>query len=296
MCYHKSQTNSIDYLADYYSVSYGERMSDLYSPHFHENGFDFLASPVITTEDKGELLPFNWGLIPWWTKSFQDGVKLRVQTLNCISEEMYDKPAFRDAARDGKRCLIPCTGFFEWRWLDPKGKSKVPYYLTMPGQPLFSIAGLYSRYKDKSTDQEYFTYTVLTTTANALMEKVHNSKKRMPVIIPRQYEQDWLNANLSKDDVLTLCQPIAADSMKGDTISKLITNKKEETDVPKVLEHETYPEIEVMDSGGDITAKENGPVASGRDEDNVIKTVDEKKPGKKKITKSKGPENQTELF
>ncbi|MEP6735977.1 MAG: SOS response-associated peptidase, partial [Chryseolinea sp.] len=253
-------------------------------------------SPVITTEEKGELLPFNWGLIPWWTKSFQDGVKLRVQTLNCISEEMYDKPAFRDAARDGKRCLIPCTGFFEWRWLDPKGKSKVPYYLTMPGQPLFSIAGLYSRYKDKSTDQEYFTYTVLTTTANALMEKVHNSKKRMPVIIPRQYEQDWLNANLSKDDVLTLCQPIAADSMKGDTISKLITNKKEETDVPKVLEHETYPEIEVMDSGGDITAKENGPVASGRDEDNVIKTVDEKKPGKKKITKSKGPENQTELF
>jgi putative SOS response-associated peptidase YedK len=271
MCYHKSLVNSIDYLADYYSASYSDVMAEIYTPRYHENGFDFLASPIITAERKNELLPYNWGLIPWWTKSLQDGLRLRVQTLNCISEEMYDKPSFRDAATENKRCLIPCSGFFEWRWMDEKGKSKVPYYLTLPDQPLFSIAGLYSKWKDRSTDQELFTYTVLTTKANRLMEKIHNSKKRMPVIIPRQYEGDWLNPNLTKDDVMALCQPFDPGMMNGYTISKLITSKTEETDVPKVMERQEYPEVLAADSGVvtqkvEPPKKKKSPKSSGSNE------------------------------
>lgn len=244
MCYHKSIINSIDYLADYYSVSYSNELAERYTPHYHENGFDFLPSPIVSLKDPGEFQLMNWGLIPWWVKSLQDGMKLRIQTLNCISEEMFDKPSFRDAANDGQRCLIPCSGFFEWRWLDEKGKMKVPYYIKVQDQPLFSIAGLYSTWKDRQTDLEYRTYTVLTTKANPYMEKIHNSKKRMPVILPRAYEKDWLNPNLNKEDVLALCQPVEQNFMKGYTISKLITSKKEETDVPKVLEPEVYTEIQ----------------------------------------------------
>lgn len=243
MCFHKSLTNSIDYLSDYYSASYTDLLAEIYKAHYHENGFDFLATPIITAQNPKELLMFNWGLIPWWVKSLPDGLKLRIQTLNCISEEMYDKPSFRDSAKDGKRCLIPCSGFFEWRWMDEKGKMKVPYYISEPKQKVFSIAGLYSRYKDKTNDQEYLTYTVLTTRANPLMEKIHNNKKRMPVILPRQYEKDWLNPNLTKDDVLALCKPLEDKNLEGYTISKLITNKKEETDVPQVLEPQSYVEV-----------------------------------------------------
>ena len=279
MCYHKSQTNSIDYLAEYYAASYTDLMAELYQTHYHENGFDFLPSPIVTAENKGELLPFNWGLIPWWTKGLDAGLKLRVQTLNCISEEMYDKPAFRDSAKEGIRCLIPCSGFFEWRWMDEKGKSKVPYYISMPGQKAFSIAGLYSTFRDRSTEQRFPTYTVLTTRANSMMEKIHNSKKRMPVIIPREYEQDWLNPSLSQDDVLALCQPLNAALMEGHTISKLITNKKEETDVPRVLEPESYAEVIAADSG-------------------LNETSDKPVPAKKNTPKSsnKSNTNQTELF
>jgi putative SOS response-associated peptidase YedK len=280
MCYHKSQTNSIDYLAEYYSASYSDLMAELYNTHYHENGFDFLPSPIVTAENKDALQPFNWGLIPWWTKGLDAGLKLRVQTLNCISEEMYEKPAFRDSAKEGKRCLIPCSGFFEWRWMDEKGKTKVPYYVSLPGKKLFSIAGLYATFRDRSTDQRHPTYTVLTTRANNLMEKIHNSKKRMPVIIPREYEQDWLNPSLSQEDVLALCQPIDGNVMEGHTISKLITNKKEETDVPRVLEPETYQEVVDADNG--ITALPAQPVA----------------PVKKKSSKDAGKDNagQTELF
>jgi len=243
MCYHKSLINSIDYLAGYYSVHYSDELAEKYSPHYHENGFDFLPSPVVSTKEPKEFKLMNWGLIPWWVKSMQDGLRLRTQTLNCISEEMYDKPSFRDAANDGKRCLIPCTGFFEWRWLDEKGKVKVPYYITLPNQPLFSIAGLFSTWKDKQSDLEYQTYTVLTTRANVYMEKIHNSKKRMPVILPGEFEKDWLNPHLTREDVLALCQPIDQHVMKGYTISKLITSKKEETDVPAVIQPEFYADV-----------------------------------------------------
>jgi putative SOS response-associated peptidase YedK len=280
MCYHKSQTNSIDYLAEYYSASYSDLMAELFHTHYHENGFDFLSSPVITAEHKDELLPFNWGLIPWWTKGLDAGLKLRVQTLNCISEEMYDKPAFRDAAKEGKRCLIPCSGFFEWRWMDEKGKSKVPYYVSMPGKTLFSIAGLYTTFRDRATEQRYPTYTVLTTRANTLMEKIHNSKKRMPVIIPREFEQDWLNPTLSQDDVLALCQPIAGGLMEGHTISKLITARTEETDVPAVMDAVAYQEVIDADNGIAPSGAAHEPSAK-------------KKPAK---GGAKGNADQTSLF
>lgn len=245
MCYHKSQKFDVDYLADYYSASYSDVMKEVYEPNFHENGFDFKATPVLTTGRPSELQLLNWGMIPFWVKDLPSALKLRVSTLNCISEEMYDKPSFRDAAKDGKRCLIPCSGFYEWRWLDPEDKKskKFPYFIQLVPQPLFSIGGLYAKWTDRASGDAYYTYTVLTTRANALMGKIHNSKQRMPVIIPREYEKDWLNPELTKDDVLALCQPVADAQMQAYTISKRITSKTEETNVPEVQQEELYPEL-----------------------------------------------------
>jgi putative SOS response-associated peptidase YedK len=75
------------------------------------------------------------------------------------------------------------------------------------------------------------------------MSTIHNSKLRMPVILPREYEKDWLNPNLTKEDVLALCQPIADKLMGAHTISKRITSKKEETNVPEVLDVQDYEEL-----------------------------------------------------
>ncbi len=245
MCYHKSQKFDVDYLADYYSASYSEVMKEVYEPNFHENGFDFKATPVLTTGRSGELQLFNWGMIPFWVKDLPSALKLRISTLNCISEEMFEKPSFRDAAKEGKRCLIPCTGFYEWRWLNPEEKKskKFPYFIQLAQQPLFSIGGLYSKWTDRTTGEAHCTYTVLTTRANGLMGRIHNSKQRMPVIIPREYEKDWLNPALTKDDVLALCQPVDDGQMHAYTISKRITSKTEETNVPEVQQEELYPEL-----------------------------------------------------
>lgn len=164
----------------------------------------------------------------------------RTQTLNCISEEMYDKQSFKEAAKNAQRCLIPVKGFFEWRWLDEKGTVKVPYYVTFRDQKIRSMAGLYSRWKDKETGEYYYSYTVLTTRANPILEYVHNNKKRMPVFIAKEDEKAWLNRDLSQRDVLEICQPSQDPAMRAYTISKFLTTRNVINNVPEVLHPMNY--------------------------------------------------------
>lgn len=223
MCYHKSQTLTVDKLSDYYSARYSDVVAEQMEVRYHENGFDFFPGPVITRDTPRVINMFHWGLIPWWVKSVKQAQEIRMRTLNCVSEEMFEKPSFRDSLKDGKRCLIPCTGFYEWRHV---GKLKYPYFIGLDKVEVFSLAGLYSSWTDRNSGNVINTYTVLTTAANPLMEKIHNSKKRMPVILAREHEGDWLNENLTNDDVGALCAPINAGRMKAYTISKMITDRK----------------------------------------------------------------------
>jgi len=86
-------------------------------------------------------------------------------------------------------------GFYEWQWLDEKGKQKQKYELTLPDNELFAFAGLYSEWVDKSTGEIINSYTILTTEANELMSKIHNTKKRMPVILSADNEKNWLHGH-----------------------------------------------------------------------------------------------------
>lgn len=235
MCYHKSNDFKSNSLAVHYHTNLPEEMANDWDKesHFHENGFDHKLSPVLTHDGWGY---FNWGLVPWFTKTQQDANMIRIKTLNCVSEEMFDKPSFRDSVKEHQFCLIPTTGFFEWKWQDSKGKEKTPYYIHLKDQKIFSLAGIYSSWTDKSTDKTIYTYSVLTTAANPLMEEIHNMKKRMPVIISKEYEKDFLNPNLTKEDILALCQPFDQTKMDAYTISKRITSRKDPTNVPQVLE------------------------------------------------------------
>jgi putative SOS response-associated peptidase YedK len=154
-----------------------------------------------------------------------------------------DKPSYKQAAINGQRCLIPLTGFFEHHWADKSGKNKIPYYVTFKQGSIMSATGLYSRWKDPTTGEYYYSYTVITTEANPLMKYVHNNGQRMPVFIPKEFEKDWLNRNLSKDDVLAMCQPFPAEKMKANTISKLLTKKEVETNVEDVLRPHRYENV-----------------------------------------------------
>jgi putative SOS response-associated peptidase YedK len=243
MCYHKQDIALESELIKRYNAG----IDFPYSPVFYENGFDHLPTALLTGAPPGRFQSLRWGLIPWWVKSHAEAMAMRARTLNCISEEAFDKPAFRDSIRE-KRCLVPCTGFFEWRWFN-NGKTKYPYFIRLKGEKIFSLAGIWSTWTDRGTGEELATYAVLTTRANPLMERVHNSKKRMPVILPREYEPDWLNPNLTKEDILALCAPFATEAMEAYTISKAITDRRiENKNIPAITDPFDYPELALLDA------------------------------------------------
>jgi len=243
MCYHKQNTAAQAEL----KARYNAAVPESYKPMFHENGFSHLTGPVLIRDSGADhtsvsFQDFSWGLIPFWIKSQADALQIRTRTLNAISEEAFEKPSFRDSIRQ-RRCLVPCTGFYEWRWGDSTGKIKYPYFIKTD-QPIFSLAGIWSEWQNNITGQTVGTYSVLTTAANSLMEKIHNSKKRMPVILPRAYELDWLNPNLTKEDVLALCRPYETEKMEAWTISRQITGRSAPKNSEDIFKPFHYPELD----------------------------------------------------
>ena len=96
------------------------------------------------------------------------------------------------------------------------------------------MAGLYSRWKNPQSGECYYSYTLLTCPANTIMEYVHNAKKRMPVFIDKENEKAWLNRDLKKDDVMDLCKPFQDPSMRAYTISKMLTTRGINLNVPEI--------------------------------------------------------------
>ncbi len=150
-------------------------------------GFSHNFTPIIPVDDSNFITLAQWGLFPSWAKdtSFQKN------TLNAKIETITELPSFKNYVKN--RCLIIADGFYEWKWLDKKGKQKEKYFITIPNQELFAFAGIYSDYTNKQTGETYRTYTIVTTGANEMMAEIHNTKKRMPVILPPDYESHWLN-------------------------------------------------------------------------------------------------------
>lgn len=198
--------------------------------HHHANVFARDQWPVVTAGDPTHISLMQCGLVPVHMKDPVAFLK-QYSTYNAKSEEIYEKRTFARAAREGHRCLIPVTGFFEWMHL---GKEKYPYFIHKRGGGIFHLGGLY----------EGDSYCILTTVANSRMAMIHNSKRRMPVIIPDGMERDWLNPALSKEDVLALCRPAPDDYLEDHTVSRLITSRSEDTNVPAVWERHHYAELD----------------------------------------------------
>src|SRR5690606_23791994 len=158
-----------------------------YVPMDEINGFTFIKTPVITDESRGEIDLFNWGLIPFWAKD--DTIKKN--TLNARIESVTDKPAFRNSVEN--RCLVLANAYFEWQWLDEKGKEKQKFLIHPVDQEIFAFAGIYSTWKKPGTGEIINSYSIITTEANELMSKIHNNKQRMPVVLKQGDQNIWLS-------------------------------------------------------------------------------------------------------
>ena len=194
-------------------------------PVYYVNGFNNPDIPVITNSNPGHLQLMTWGLIPFWVKDPGQAVSLSKRTLNARGEEMFNKPSFRNAARN-TRCLILLDGFFEYHW--HKGKS-YPFYIKMANDEPMLLAGLWEIWKYEKEALVRDTFSIVTTEANSLMTGIHNKPKasegpRMPVIVPRGLELDWLGAitdPVSQRKVEEMIRPFDESELMAYTVPRL---------------------------------------------------------------------------
>jgi putative SOS response-associated peptidase YedK len=206
---------------------------------YYVSGFDFPKMPVITNEQPEQLQHYQWGLIPSWVKSLDEAEKMRSYTLNARSNTVFEKSSFRQAIRK-RRCLVPADGFYEWR--EYKGK-KYPYYIYLKNRDIFSFAGIWDEWINHETGEILKTFSILTTEANHLMEQIHNTKKRMPVILPKEQEKTWFDQSLTNAEIISLTKPYDHEKIAAHTIGKLITSRTEKRNVPEIQAIYNYPEL-----------------------------------------------------
>ena len=187
-----------------------------------QNGFDFKDWPVLKSvnDDTGfEVKEIHWEYLPDYIHSdfeFRDArimnIWLTARGENLFRNEKNRVSIYREGALYG-RCLVLSSGFFEWRHIPIIGKrgkplvqqEKIPYFITLRHKPeYFFMAGVSRTWTNHNRNQSADTFAIVTTEANELMAKVHNNKKRMPVIFNEEMAIQWLKGNLSEKEITAL--------------------------------------------------------------------------------------------
>lgn len=186
------------------------------------------AVPVITGDQPQQLTFVRWGLIPSWSKDEAIGNRL----INARSETVDEKPSFRSAFKR-RRCLVPADGFYEWM---KDGSKKRPQFIHMKDRSLFAMAGLWEIWHSPYGDEVY-SCTILTTDPNPFVEQFHN---RMPVILPRDAYQTWLEPDTPSEALKSLFVPYDADAMTAYEVSPAVNSPT--NDNPQLIEPFTPPQ------------------------------------------------------
>ena len=201
MCYHLSNNKTVQEIEEHYDAEF--EYSD-YSPIKHINGFKHPNTPIITDVDRDIIQLYSWGLIPRWAKN----TTISNNTLNARYETLEEKPSFRDSVN--KRCLVIADGIYDWQDLGKNNKQC--FHITQPNNGLFSLAGLYSIWKNPVDNKTIKSFTIVTTIANPVFQKIHNycDDDRMLFMLTKAQEQAWLNGeNLEANmDIPLIASPL----------------------------------------------------------------------------------------
>lgn len=176
-------------------------------------------APFLRRSDAGtlDLILGEWALIPRWEKRR----KLPYSTFNARSEELADKPSYKEAWRKGQRCIIPALSFDEPCW--ETEKNVWWRFRRLDGRP-WALAGLWNTWVDLSTGEVVESYTMLTINADdhPLMSRMHKpdpdlppnqQDKRSVVAIEQDHLEQWLQGTV--DEAAALLAPPAMRLIDG---------------------------------------------------------------------------------
>jgi len=178
---------------------------------------------VVPNAGERRLRQFRWGLVPSWAKDLSIGNRL----INARAETAAEKPSYRNAFKR-RRCLVIADGFYEWK---REGQGKTPMYIRMRDGRPFAFAGLWESWRPAG-GEELRSCTILTTTPNRLLAPIHD---RMPVILPRECYDRWLNPAADDPAALReLLRPSDPDALEAYAVSSLVNSPA--NDRPQCIE------------------------------------------------------------
>lgn len=170
---------------------------------------------VVINDGRNQIDFYRWGLIPSWAKDESIGNRM----INARAETLAEKPSFRTALKR-RRCLIPASGFYEWK-KDVGGKTKTPMYIRLKGGRPFAFAGLWESWHSPD-GSEIRSCTIITGEPNQLIKGIHD---RMAVVLRDEDCARWIDSKEhSPDDLLPMLTPYPADQMEAYPVSRAVNS------------------------------------------------------------------------
>ncbi len=134
------------------------------------------SSSVSSDESPFQQLDATWGIQPSWSKRL---------LINAQSETVLSKGTFKEAI-ETHRCLIPCSGWYEWR--TEQGKKQKYLFSHVNDEPMLMAGIWYFNFSENQPQQ----LVTLTTSPNSKCAEYH---QRMPVIVLPQYRDYWFQSS-----------------------------------------------------------------------------------------------------
>lgn len=141
-----------------------------------------MAPVIVNTPDGWTVKAMKWG----FPRAGGGGL-----VINSRSEKADVTPMFSRAVRE-RRCLVPMSGFFEWRRTPSGGKTKDKFAFSLADGKAMFLAGVYGSFGGGAQAGGYDGFAILTQDADEQMQPYHH---RMPVILDsREVRHTWLFA------------------------------------------------------------------------------------------------------
>lgn len=177
-----------------------------------------LEVPVVRRGAEGwEGSMMRWGLVPF----FAHGETPRYSTINARVETLATAASYRMPWRRGQRCILPAAGFYEWH-VDADG-TKTPWFIRDADRAVFGFAGLWDR-SVRTDGSEVYSCTIVTLPANPLLARIHNVRQRMPAILGRAAQADWLGEDPAA--AARALQPYPAERLRAWPVSRRVNSPR----------------------------------------------------------------------
>lgn len=175
-----------------------------------------LAPVLRVVEGKPVWEELRWGFRPTWLKD-----KYKAQ-INARAETVFESRMFKPSAMN-RRCLIPASGWYEWRAPEHPSGRKQPYFIHRLDGGTLTFAGIWTTWRDEEGTEEH-SFAIITTEANTLVENIHD---RMPVIIEEKDFGAWLDPEFQDVKKLSpLLKPYVHKDLEAYAVSTYVNTPK----------------------------------------------------------------------